>query len=71
MTTAVAVRLQRVWHRARADEHGQGLVEYALIIAIVANVTSVLLGTVVGLIAGAIVLFVATYVAFQRQEVRA
>jgi pilus assembly protein Flp/PilA len=33
--TAVAVRLQNAWFRAREDESGQGLVEYALIIAIV------------------------------------
>jgi Flp pilus assembly pilin Flp len=31
---AVAVRLQNTWFRAR-EERGQGLVEYALIIAIV------------------------------------
>jgi pilus assembly protein Flp/PilA len=33
--TAVAVRLQNAWFRARDEESGQGLVEYALIIAIV------------------------------------
>ena len=33
--TAVAVRLQNAWFRVRDEESGQGLVEYALIIAIV------------------------------------
>ena len=32
---AVAVRLQNTWFRARDEESAQGLVEYALIIAIV------------------------------------
>ena len=32
---AVAVRLHNTWFRAREEERGQGLVEYALIIAIV------------------------------------
>ena len=32
---AVAVRLQNAWFQAREEERGQGLVEYALIIAIV------------------------------------
>jgi pilus assembly protein Flp/PilA len=35
ITTAAVVRLQNAWFRARDDESGQGLVEYALIIAIV------------------------------------
>ncbi len=32
---AVAVRLQNAWFQVREEERGQGLVEYALIIAIV------------------------------------
>ena len=32
---AVAVRLQNAWFHVREEERGQGLVEYALIIAIV------------------------------------
>jgi len=35
VVNAVAVRLQNVWFRARDEETAQGLVEYALIIAIV------------------------------------
>jgi Flp pilus assembly pilin Flp len=31
----VAVRLHNTWFRARDDESGQGLVEYALIVAVV------------------------------------
>jgi Flp pilus assembly pilin Flp len=33
--SAVAVRLQNAWFQVREGERGQGLVEYALIIAIV------------------------------------
>ena len=36
--TAVAVRLQNVWFRARDEESGQGLVEYALIIVLISIV---------------------------------
>ena len=35
MFAAVAVRLQNSWFRARDEESGQGLVEYALIIVVV------------------------------------
>jgi len=45
---AVAVRLQNVWFRARDEESGQGLVEYALIIAIVSLGAIVALGFLSG-----------------------
>jgi len=45
---AVAVRLQNVWFRARDEESGQGLVEYALIIAIVSLGAVVALGFLSG-----------------------
>ena len=50
--TAVVVRAQNVWFRAREDEHGQGLVEYALIIAIVSLGAVVALGFLSGKING-------------------
>jgi pilus assembly protein Flp/PilA len=50
--TAVAVRLQNVWFRARDEESGQGLVEYALIIAIVSLGAVVALGFLSGKING-------------------
>jgi len=46
--TAVVVRLQNVWFRARDEESGQGLVEYALIIAIVSLGAVVALGFLSG-----------------------
>jgi len=36
LMNAVAVRLQNTWYRARNNEEGQTLVEYGLIIAIIA-----------------------------------
>jgi len=35
MFAAIAVRAQNTWFRARDEETGQGLVEYALIIVVV------------------------------------
>ena len=46
--TGIFVRLQNVWFRARDDESGQGLVEYALIIAIVSLGAIVALGFLSG-----------------------
>ncbi len=46
--TAAAVRLQNAWFRARDEESGQGLVEYALIIAIVSLGAIVALGFLSG-----------------------
>ena len=45
---AVVVRVQNVWFRARDEESGQTLVEYALIIAIVALGSVVALGFLSG-----------------------
>ena len=45
---AVLVRVQNVWFRARDEESGQTLVEYALIIAIVALGSVVALGFLSG-----------------------
>ena len=45
---AVAVRLQNVWFRARDEESGQGLVEYALIIALVSLAAVAALGFLSG-----------------------
>ena len=42
--SAAAVRLQNLWFRARDEETAQGLVEYALIIAIVSIGAIVALG---------------------------
>jgi len=36
LINVVAVRLQNTWYRARNNEEGQTLVEYGLIIAIIA-----------------------------------
>ena len=49
---AVAVRVQNVWFRTRDGESGQGLVEYALIIAIVSLGAVVALGFLSGKING-------------------
>ncbi|RDI74037.1 Flp pilus assembly protein pilin Flp [Gaiella occulta] len=50
---AVAVRLQNAWFQVREEERGQGLVEYALIIAIVSlgaiAALTFLKGTITGL----------------------
>ena len=35
LSLAVAVRLHNSWFRARDEESGQGLVEYALIVAVI------------------------------------
>jgi pilus assembly protein Flp/PilA len=48
VTTAVAVRAQNAWFRVRDEESGQGLVEYALIIAIVSLGAVVALGFLSG-----------------------
>ena len=45
---AVVVRAQNVWFRARDEESGQTLVEYALIIAIVGLGSVVALGFLSG-----------------------
>ena len=45
---AAAVKLQNIWFRARDQESGQTLVEYALIIAIVALGSVVALGFLSG-----------------------
>ena len=45
---AAAVRLQNLWFRARDEESGQTLVEYALIIAIVGLGSVVALGFLSG-----------------------
>ena len=45
---AAVVRLQNAWFRARDEESGQTLVEYALIIAIVALGSVVALGFLSG-----------------------
>ena len=50
--TAVAVRLQNAWFRARDEESGQGLVEYALIIALVSLAAVAALGFLSGKING-------------------
>jgi pilus assembly protein Flp/PilA len=47
-TTAVAVRVQNAWFAARDKESGQTLVEYALIIALVALAAIVALGFLSG-----------------------
>ena len=44
----VAVRLQNAWFRARDEESGQGLVEYALIIALVSLAAVAALGFLSG-----------------------
>jgi pilus assembly protein Flp/PilA len=48
IAAAFAVRLQNAWFRARDEESGQGLVEYALIIAIVSLGAIVALGFLSG-----------------------
>jgi len=46
--TSATVALQNAWFRARDEESGQGLVEYALIIAIVSLGAVVALGFLSG-----------------------
>jgi len=48
VTTGVVVRLQNAWFRARDEESGQGLVEYALIIALVSLAAVAALGFLSG-----------------------
>ena len=47
-TQTLAVRMQNAWFRARNEESGQGLVEYALIIAIVSLGAVIALGFLSG-----------------------
>ena len=52
LMNAVVVRLQNTWFRARDEETGQTLVEYGLIIAIVALGAVAALGFLTGKIQG-------------------